>query len=104
MIDDGVAAVVDHVDETGDAGMEEGGVADHGHGLLLHALESKALGHAVGGRDAGAHADAGVHGRERRQRSERVAADVAGDMELELGKHGVEAAVGTARDRTWAAA
>ena len=65
--DDGerLAAVVDHVHEGGDPGVEEGAVADDADGLVaqsgLRALGRRFhdLGHAVGHADAGAHAGAG---------------------------------------------
>ena len=47
--------------------------------------------------DAGAHAEAAVEGEQRRQRAERVAADVAHGRELALAQRGVDGAVRAAR-------
>ena len=75
--------VVDHLDQAGDAAVDEGAVADdadHAAGLVGRQHVAQAQAHA----EAGAHADAGVHGLEGRQHAQRVAADVAGDDAVQL--------------------
>ena len=62
-------------------------------GDLGAAGERRAVSHA----DAGAHAHAAVHRRQRRQRGERVAADVARDHRLHLAQRVEHAAVRAAR-------
>src|SRR6266508_1861173 len=72
--DDGDArAVRDRVDEPGDAGVEEGRVADDGGDRPVRAARAR---DAARDADARSHRDARVHRRERRGGRERVAADV----------------------------
>ena len=64
--------VVEHgVDHAGDAGMEEGGVADEGHHRLARAARE-----AAARADAGTHVEQEVGHGQGRQDAERVAADV----------------------------
>ena len=51
-------------------------IRDSRHGAARERLALRAL-RAAGHTDAGAHAQAGVHGAQRRQRGQRIAADVA---------------------------
>ena len=84
--------VVDHLDQAGDPAVDEGGVADdadHAPRLLLRQHVAQAQSDA----DARPHADAGVHGRERRQDAQRVAADVAGDDAVQVAQDLEDAAV-----------
>ena len=72
--------------------MREGGVADHGDGGI-HAGVGGSLGHG----DGRAHVHATVDGAERRQRAERVAADVAEDAGVGIfGRHLVQGRVDVA--------
>ena len=81
--DDGrVAVVIGDVNEAGDAGMDEGGVADDGHALgfifrvgLIPSMERG---------DGSAHADAGVNHAQGSGRAQGVAADVSADGDLQL--------------------
>jgi len=72
----GIALVVGHVHQGGDAGVKEGGIsndADH----LPFPFVLQGLAHAVGHADAGAHADAGMQTFQRLQIGQCVAADIA---------------------------
>ena len=73
------AAVVEHVQDAGHAGVEEGRVADH-------RAETPALlaFHTVGIADGGPYANRGVHRVERRKRAQRVASDVARNGRAQL--------------------
>ena len=83
------ALVVDRVQQPRDAAVEEGRVADDADdGLPLARLL-----HAVRHREARAHAQDGVRARERRERAQRVAADVARDDHVEAREREEEPAV-----------
>ena len=84
--------VVDGVDERRDSGVEEGRVADDADRGLAPERLVEAGHHA----DARAHAEAAVEREQRRQRAERVAADVAHRREAALAQRGVDGAVGAA--------
>ena len=66
------AVLVDGIQQTGHAAMGEGGVADHCNGGA-----QSGIGGTLGHRDACAHIHAAGQSLKRRQRSQRVAADVA---------------------------
>ena len=70
--------------------MEEGGIAHDGRDAPVR---QAGLAHADGRADGGAHADAGVHRRQRRGGAKGVAPDVAADRGLELGQDVERAAV-----------
>ena len=74
--------------------MHEGGIADDGNGLAGHFRAD--LGEAVGHADGCAHANGGVHGKQRHHGAQSVAADIAGDGELQLVEHGEQSAMGAA--------
>ncbi len=76
---DGAGALVVHGrDQRRQARVRERGVADDGDDGTVLGARKREL-ETVSHRHRGAHVDAGVHRRERRQRAERVAPDVAGD-------------------------
>ena len=87
--------VVDHVHQAVDAGVEEGGIADHGHHLLSFLLGNH-LYHPGGVADGGAHADTGFHGGQGRQETEGITADIAGNIGLEVVEGIEDTPVGTA--------
>ena len=91
----GNAPVVGDIHQPGDAGMAEGGVADHRHGpggLLLAPGGIEAVKPA----DGRAHADADVDGGQRRGGTQGIAADIAADIDLQFFQGVKQAAVGTA--------
>ncbi len=79
--DGDVGPLMHGVEETGEARVQEGRVADHGDRPLLAAAGA---GEALLHRDAATHLDGGVHVADRWQRREVVAADVAVHVEVEL--------------------
>ena len=76
----GIRAVVGDVDQARDARVDERRIADHGDRLLFR-LGAARLVVAVERRNRSAHADADVHRAERGRGAERVAADVAADID-----------------------
>lgn len=78
----GIALIVCDVYKTGDTRMNECRVAYNRYALVAAGFVG--LVHAVKRGDRCAHAYAGVHHTERRHRAERVAADIAADIDLEL--------------------
>ena len=86
------ALVVENFGGAGHAAVEEGGVAQNAEDLFLLAGGLKGLGHAHCQREAAAHADAGVHRRQRSAGPQGVTADVTGDDEILSFGHGVEEA------------
>jgi hypothetical protein len=89
---DSVAIVVGHVQERGHTGMEKRRVADNRHVLLPDA----SLAHAMSYPDAGSHATAGMQRRQRRQKAQRVAANIPVDHQPEFVRDGKDAAMRTA--------
>ena len=78
--------IVDHLHQARDAAVNERAVADHADdppGLVGGQGVAEPQAHA----DAGAHADQRVHRLPRRQRSQRIAADVARHDAIELLQH-----------------
>ena len=78
----GIALIVCDVYKTGDTRMNECRVAYNRYALVAAGFVGFV--HAVKRGDRCAHAYAGVHHAERRHRAERVAADIAADIDLEL--------------------
>ena len=89
----GRTLVIDHIDQAGDPGMEEGGIAQHAHDFFLFA----GLFHAVSDRKAAAHAETGIGPVEGREHAQRVAADVTGHDHIKLAQRIEQRSVGTAR-------
>ena len=76
----GIRAVVGDVNQACDTRVDERRIADHGDRLLFR-LGAARLVVAVERRNRSAHADADVHRAERGRGAERVAADVAADID-----------------------
>ena len=84
-----VALVVDHVEQAPHAHVQEGRVADHGDDALVLVGFAAPLVHAERNAHRGAHRDAGVEGVPRMAGAQRVAADVARDVEVAHLRQGV---------------
>ena len=84
--------IVDHLDQAGDSAMHEGAVAQHAHhppGLLGRQRVAQPQAHA----DGRAHADQRIHCFERRQHTQRIAADITRDDTVQIAQYRVDAAV-----------
>ena len=92
--DGGVALVVGDVGQAGHAGVHEGGVPQHRHGLALAGL-AQGLVKAVDGAHRGPHALAGLNGVEGLVGRQGVAADVPQYRDLVLGQGVEQPPVGT---------
>src|SRR5665811_1315829 len=90
--------VPDDVHESGNPGVEEGGVPYHGDRFVSDPpCVVSDFGHAVGHPHARSHAYTGVHGFQGRKRAQRVATYVSTDVDSQPAERGEDAPVRT----TW---
>ena len=87
--------VVDHLDEAGDSAVNERAVANDAH-HALRILGRQRVAQPQAHADGRAHAYQRIHGLERRQHAQGIAADIAGDDAVQVLEGRVDAAMRTA--------